>query len=55
MFKKFLNDTNGATGIEYALIAALVSVASIAAMTGLGTETMMLFDYVAENVVQANK
>lgn len=55
MFKKFLNDTNGATGIEYALIAALVGVASIAAMTGLGTETMSLYDNVAENVVQASQ
>lgn len=33
---RFTKDESGATAIEYALIAALVSVAGIAAMTTLG-------------------
>jgi pilus assembly protein Flp/PilA len=36
--RKFLKDTKGATAIEYGLIAALIAVAAIAAMTSLGTQ-----------------
>lgn len=35
--KKMFRDEAGATAIEYGLIAALISVAAIAAMTSLGT------------------
>ena len=34
---KFFKDEEGATAIEYALIAALVSIAAIAAWTATGT------------------
>ncbi|WP_120496006.1 Flp family type IVb pilin [Kiloniella sp. EL199] len=34
--KTFLTDESGATAIEYGLIAALVSVAAIGALTSLG-------------------
>jgi len=34
--KTFVRDESGATAIEYGLIAALVSVAAIAALTALG-------------------
>jgi pilus assembly protein Flp/PilA len=34
--KTFLRNDSGATAIEYGLIAALVSVAAIAALTALG-------------------
>jgi pilus assembly protein Flp/PilA len=37
-FRKMLKDTKGATAIEYGLIAALIAVAAITAMSGLGTE-----------------
>lgn len=37
MFTKLLKDESGATAIEYGLIAALISVAAIAAMTAVGT------------------
>ncbi len=36
MFKKFLKDESGATAIEYGLIAALVAVAIVGALTTLG-------------------
>lgn len=43
MFKALLLDESGATAIEYGLIAGLVSVAIIAALTTLGTELDALF------------
>ncbi len=38
MFLKMLNDEEGATAIEYGLIAALIAVAAITAMSALGTQ-----------------
>jgi len=37
MLKKFLADTNGATAIEYGLIAALISLVVIGVLTTTGT------------------
>ncbi len=34
--RKMIKDTKGATAIEYGLIAALIAVAAITAMNGLG-------------------
>ncbi len=36
MIRKFLTDTNGATAIEYALIAGLIAVVVIPAITTVG-------------------
>jgi len=36
--RKMLKDIKGATAIEYGLIAALIAVAAIAAMSSLGTQ-----------------
>ncbi len=36
--RKMLQDQKGATAIEYGLIAALIAVAAITAMSGLGTQ-----------------
>ena len=38
LIRKMLKDTKGATAIEYGLIAALIAVAAITAMTALGTQ-----------------
>ena len=35
-FFKMIRDTKGATAIEYGLIAALIAVAAIAALTSVG-------------------
>ncbi|MCZ4281944.1 Flp family type IVb pilin [Kiloniella laminariae] len=43
MMKKFLNDESGATAIEYGLIAALVSVAAITALTSMGESLEGIF------------
>jgi pilus assembly protein Flp/PilA len=37
LFARFLNDESGATAIEYALIAAGISLAIIAVVNGLGS------------------
>ena len=38
MFKNFVADESGATAIEYGLIAALVSIAAIGALTAVGSQ-----------------
>lgn len=50
MLKQMLKDENGATAIEYGLIAALISVAAIGAMTALGTQLSATFGDVAEGL-----
>ncbi|MDV2116226.1 Flp family type IVb pilin [Alcaligenes faecalis] len=41
--KQFWNDEDGATAIEYGLIAGLIAVAIIAALTALGTDLKGMF------------
>ena len=38
MLRRLWNDSTGATAIEYALIASLISIAAISAFVGLGNE-----------------
>ncbi len=54
MFKKFLSDESGATAIEYGLIAALVSVAAIAALTAMGDSLSTMFFTVSSKLDGAN-
>ncbi|MEL6359750.1 MAG: Flp family type IVb pilin [Pseudomonadota bacterium] len=46
LFNNFMNDENGATAIEYGLIAALIGVAIIAMVRALGTELSATFSEV---------
>ena len=46
--RQLLRDKKGATAIEYGLIAALIAVAAIAAMQGLGTSLNETFTNVSE-------
>jgi pilus assembly protein Flp/PilA len=46
-FNKLLRDEQGATAIEYGLIAALISIAAIAAMTSLGGTLSTTFSTVS--------
>jgi pilus assembly protein Flp/PilA len=41
--RKFIRNSKGATAIEYGLIAALIAVAAIAAMQGLGNQLKATF------------
>jgi len=43
LLRKFWRDEKGATAIEYGLIAALISIAAIAAMKALGIQLTTLF------------
>ena len=52
-FQSMLRDESGATAIEYGLIAALVAVAAIAAMTFLGGELTNLFNGVGNELSDA--
>lgn len=49
----FLQDEEGATAIEYGLIAALVSIAAIGAMTALGTQLSAVFTSVSTSLAGA--
>ena len=48
--RTFLKNNKGATAIEYGLIAALIAVAAIAAMTGLGNQVKKTFTNVSSNM-----
>ncbi len=52
-FKQFCGDESGATAIEYGLIAALVSVAAIAALTAMGNSLQLMFGSVANTLKTA--
>jgi pilus assembly protein Flp/PilA len=43
LFARFAKDESGATAIEYALIASLISVAIITAVTATGTKVAATF------------
>ena len=49
-FKTLIADESGATAIEYGLIAALVSVAAITALTEMGSSLKAMFERVAETL-----
>lgn len=54
IFLKFLRDQDGATAIEYGLIAALISVVIIAATTAVGTQLSKTFTSVSTALSGAN-
>ncbi len=43
LFIRFMHDQSGATAIEYGLIAGLIAVGAIVAMTAFGTSLSSLF------------
>ncbi len=52
-FKHFCGDESGATAIEYGLIAALVSVAAIGALTTMGNSLQTMFSTVSYSLSAA--
>ena len=50
LINKFLKDEDGATAIEYGLIAALIAVAIITAVRAVGTDLTSTFSNVAANL-----
>lgn len=53
MFNRLLKDESGATMIEYGLIAALISVAAIAALTAMGGSLKSMFSFVGTQLDSA--
>ncbi|HWA04205.1 MAG TPA: Flp family type IVb pilin [Rhizomicrobium sp.] len=50
LFSRFVRDESGATAIEYGLIAALIAVVVIGAVTAVGTGLSGTFSTVAGSV-----
>jgi pilus assembly protein Flp/PilA len=55
LFTRFLKDESGATAIEYGLIAAIVSVAIIAALQLVGGQLGNVFNYIGNSLKDAQK
>jgi pilus assembly protein Flp/PilA len=49
-FVKLIKNEEGATAIEYGLIAALIAVAAIGAMQGIGGKLSTTFNNVSNNL-----
>jgi pilus assembly protein Flp/PilA len=54
MLKRFLKNEDGATAIEYGLIAALIGVAIISAVVLVGTSLQEVFTKVSTDLSAAN-
>ena len=53
-FLKLIKNEEGATAIEYGLIAALIAVAAITALTTVGTQLNTTFSSVGSSLTSAN-
>jgi pilus assembly protein Flp/PilA len=49
-FRKLIKNSKGATAIEYGLIAALIAVAAVSAMSTLGGKISTTFNNVTTNM-----
>ena len=54
ILESFFQDEGGATAIEYGLIAALISVVIIGAITAVGTQTSTTFNTISTAISGAN-
>jgi pilus assembly protein Flp/PilA len=54
LVRNFLADEQGATAIEYGLLAALISVVIIAAVTTVGTNLKGIFTTIATKLAAAS-
>ncbi|MCR4159364.1 Flp family type IVb pilin [Kerstersia gyiorum] len=52
---RFLKDEDGATAIEYGLIAGLIAVVIIASLTLLGDQLKVSFDKIGTAITGANE
>jgi len=50
-FLKLIRNSEGATAIEYGLIAALIAVAAIGAMQGIGSKLNSTFNNVSASLI----
>ena len=54
LVRRFIRNEEGATAIEYGLIAALVAIAAITALTSVGSQLTATFNRVATDLDAAN-
>ncbi len=52
-FKAFCHDGSGTTTIEYGLIAAIVAVATLGLLQGMGNSLITFFEYTSDSVSDA--
>ncbi|CAN7594607.1 Flp family type IVb pilin [Devosia sp. LjRoot16] len=50
--RRFVADDGGATAIEYGLIAGLIAIGALVAMSLTGTSVISMFDYVSGRTVE---
>jgi pilus assembly protein Flp/PilA len=50
LFRRFINDQSGVTAIEYGLIAALIAVVIITAVTAVGTKLSATFTTISTSL-----
>ncbi len=53
LFSRFIRDESGVTAIEYGLIAALISVVCITAMTTAGTQLQAVYTQIGNSLQTA--
>jgi pilus assembly protein Flp/PilA len=53
LFSRFVRDESGVTAIEYGLIAALIAVVIIVAVTAIGTDLSLVFNAIEANFATA--
>jgi pilus assembly protein Flp/PilA len=53
LFSRFVRDESGVTAIEYGLIAALIAIAIIVAVTAVGNELVLVFNAVEAGLAGA--
>ena len=51
--KQFVRDEEGATALEYGLLAALIAAAIVGAVTSLGNTVSTTFQSIADNMAAA--
>lgn len=53
IFRKFVESDDGATAMEYALLAGLIAAVIVIAVSGVGIGVSTLFTFVADQVAAA--
>ncbi len=51
---KLIQNTKGATAVEYGLIAALMSVAILAALNNFGDSTENMYNFIEKSIVDVS-
>lgn len=54
LIRHYIHDEKGVTAIEYGLIAALISVVAVTAMTSVGTSLTTVFSDVSSKLTAAS-